>query len=268
MQVFIVDADNENNKIERDFSFSPEAPETAESEIGFNLLNPFVVGESSGEGESSESENLSAAFGYSLTLKQLKVSSSLPDGPLQLTEKSCTFYYDCGNVESFPIFLKIDKKTYDNIEQVNSDYVYEVSWKKFVKSSVKYTYQDFIYYAERKKKIDFDLTTFAKEVRTLDLTELANTENFFNAGSDLEIIGFENKNLSGGAFQVIPLGSSMFFDDKDEKNYTFSFLAEGKEEKFPLDFFINKSNIGNGITSPSGGEEEVETGGNEENDQT
>lgn len=250
MQVVITDKDSEVTSDPLTFSLDGEEKYV----VSFNLQNLFPG-------------NFNLVSGYSLTLGQLSVfdaSSSPEESPkLEIKSESCTFYYDCEGEQPFEISLEIDKATYEQIERINSNYKYEVSWKKFFKPSVKYIYQKdsencFIYYVERKKKVTFNSdeivkATFSKEKnQTLNLTTLGDKENFFDVrSSGFEPIGFKNENLEEGEgefLQIIPLGSQRIFNN--DKDYTFSLLVE-KEEEFPLDFFINNSNTSNGTTSSS-----------------
>jgi hypothetical protein len=249
MQVVITDKDSGVTSNALTFSLDGEEKNYV---INFNLQNLFPG-------------NFDLISGYSLTLGQLSVfssSSSPGETPkLEIKSEPYIFYYDCEGEQPFEISLEIDKAVYEQIEQINSSYKYEVSWKKFFKPSVKYTYQKdsenrFIYYVERKKKIVFNSdeivkATFAKEKnQTLNLITLGDKENFFDVGSSgFELIGLKNENFEEGEFlQIIPLGSQRIFNN--DKDYTFSLLVE-KEEEFPLDFFIKNSNTGNGTASSS-----------------
>lgn len=277
MKIIIVDADNSNRKKELNFFWTGSGGENAggegvieESKIEFNLLNPF---------SDSEIEIPSETiFGYTIALNQLQIEfSSLPgESPVQqLVEKSCTFNYgDHKGEENFPVYLKIKKDFYDQIERINSNYDYIVTWKKILKPTVKYAYkkdqENFIYYTEKREKILFDSTVteakFLKEAQILDLTNLDDEKNFFIPGSsDLEIIGFKNESfLDKQILQTIPLNSEMIFtDDNDTKKYAFSLVAE-EEKEFPLDFFIKNISVNNEEIPPSGeggGTEEGGTGG-------
>lgn len=264
MKVAITDADNKELQIKLNFSLLEEK---GKYQAKFNLLNPF---------SSENSSDSKTVFGYSLILNQLSIFSSPEDFNQQLIEKSCIFYYDCdGKGEEFPVILEIEKEFYDQINQIKSDYEYEVTWKKNPESpSIEYIYKEdkekFIYYTKREKKVKFDSTIvqkiFTKETQILDLTNLDNEENFFIPGlSNFEIIGFKNESFSNKeTLQIIPLNSEMIFiDDNDTKRYVFSLVIE-KKENFPLDFFIKNIDINNEGTPPSGGgsgTEEDGTGG-------
>lgn len=278
MKVVIVDADNSNIKKELNFLWTGfegedvgEGGVIEEGKIEFNLLNPFLDSETE-----TPSETI---FGYTITLNQLQIDTSFPpDEPpvKQLIEKSCTFNYEDHNKEeNFPIYLKIKKNFYDQIEEINNNYEYIVTWKKILKPTVKYTYkkdkENFIYYVEKKEKILFDSTitkaTFVKETQILNLTNLDDEKNFFiPESSNLEIIGFKNESfLDKQILQTIPLNSEMIFtDDNDTKKYVFSLVAE-EEKEFPLDFFIKNIDVANNENPPSGGggdgTEEGGTGG-------
>lgn len=261
MKVAITDADNKELQIKLNFSLLEEK---GRYQAKFNLLNPF---------SSENSSDSKTVFGYSLILNQLSIFSSPEDSNQQLIEKSCTFYYDCDEKgEEFPIILEIEKEFYDQIDQIKSDYEYEVTWKKNPESpSIEYIYKEdkekFIYYTKREKKVRFDSTIaqkiFTKETQILDLTNLDNEENFFIPGlSNFEIIGFKNESFSNKeTLQTIPLNSEMIFiDDNDTKRYVFSLVIE-KKESFPLDFFIKNIGINNEGTPPSGGGNGTEEGG-------
>lgn len=247
MKVIITDKDSGETSEELTFSLNEEEKYV----VNFNLQSLFP------------GNNFDLISGYSLTLEQLSVLSSSPEEPPTIKSEPCTFYYDCEGEQSFKFSLEIDKANFEQIETINSNYRYEVNWKKFFKPSVKYTYQEdsgnrFVYYVERKKKIVFNSdeiveVTFAKEKsQTLNLMTLGNKENFFDVrSSGFELIGLKNENFEEGKeefLQIIPLGSQRIVNN--DKDYTFSLLVE-KEEEFPLDFFINNSNIGNGTTSSS-----------------
>lgn len=272
MKVIIVDADNSNRKKELNFLWTGSEEENAgeegvieESKIEFNLLNPFSDSEIEVPSET--------VFGYTIVLNQLQIEfSSLPgeSSIQQLVEKSCTFNYgDHKEEENFPIYLKIKKDFYDQIEQINSNYDYIVTWKKILKPTVKYTYkknqENFIYYTEKREKILFDSTItkakFLKEAQTLNLINLDDEGNFFiPESSNLEIIGFKNESfLDKQILQTIPLNSEIIFiNDNDTERYVFSLVVE-EEKDFPLDFFIKNINANNEEIPPSGGE-----GGTEE----
>ena len=282
MKVVIVDADNSNIKKELNFLWTGfegedvgEGGVIEEGKIEFNLLNPFLDSETETPSEAeTPSETI---FGYTITLNQLQIETSFPPGEppnKQLVEKSCTFNYgDHNKEENFPIYLKIKKGFYDQIEEINNNYEYIVTWKKILKPTVEYIYkkdkENFIYYIEKKEKILFDSTiteaTFAKETQTLNLTNLDNEENFFVPGSNnLEIIGFKNESfLDKQILQTIPLNSEMIFtDDNDTKKYVFSLVAE-EEKEFPLDFFIKNIDANNEEIPPSGEGGGTEEGGTE-----
>ena len=283
MKVVIVDADNSNIKKELNFLWTGfegedvgEGGVIEEGKIEFNLLNPFSDSEIEIPSEAeTPSETI---FGYTITLNQLQLDISYPpDEPpnKQLVEKSCTFNYEDHNREkNFPIYLKIKKNFYDQIEEINNNYEYIVTWKKILKPTVEYIYkkdkENFIYYIEKKEKILFDSTIteakFLKEAQTLNLTNLDNEENFFVPGlSNLEIIGFKNESfLDKQILQTIPLNSEkIFIDDSDTNKYVFSLVAE-EEKEFPLDFFIKNISVNNEEIPPSGEEGGTEEGGTEE----
>lgn len=258
MEIVIVDADNPERTATLNFSLveeevegeepggeDPDGEEADGEEViksykaSFNLLDPFEEG--------PKPENSPKVFWYSLTLKQLSISSSPGDSSSSTIKEgeSCIFYYNC---EDKDISLKISESFYQEIEKIEQGREYQVLLKEFFKPWVKYTYQEeqdsFAYYTEGKKKIIFDsAATFAKEMQELDLETLGAEENFFKVESrDFDIVGFNNENLKEGELQIIPSGSSMFFDDN--KNYTFSLLVEKKED-FPLDFFIKNNSVDN-----------------------
>ncbi len=253
--------------------------EEVEGEIKFNLSDPSGFKEiieedpekNPEETPSIPEENPETIFGYSITLKEIPTN---PTSPLEESiNKSCTFYYDYKGGENFPIYLKINKKTHDQIDSIDSNYNYEIFWKKILDPSILYIYKkdqkNYLYYTEKKNKIAFDSTitgaTFTKESQILNLTNLDNEENFFVPElNNLEIIGFEKENsLNEKILQTIPLNSKMIFSNDTEK-YIFSLVAEEKE-KIPLDFFIKNIDITNGENPPSGGggdgTEEGGTGG-------
>lgn len=247
--------------------------EEIQGEIKFNLLDPsgfkeIIEGDPENPEESPEEtpsvpeENLKTIFGYSITLKQIPIN---PTSPLKESiNKPYTFYYDYKGGENFPIYLKINKKTHDQIDNIDSNYDYEVFWKKILDPSILYIYkkdrENYLYYTEKKNKIAFDSTitgaTFTKESQILNLTNLDNEENsFVPESSNLEIIGFKNESfLDKQILQTIPLNSEMIFvDDNDTKKYIFSLVAE-EEKEFPLDFFIKNISVNNEEIPPSGGD--------------
>ena len=115
--------------------------EEIQGEIKFNLSDPsgfkeIIEGDPENpEGSPEETpsipeENLETIFGYSITLKEIPTN---PTSPLEESiNKSCTFYYDYKGGENFPIYLKINKKTHDQIDSIDSNYNYEIFWKKIL----------------------------------------------------------------------------------------------------------------------------------------
>ena len=131
--------------------------------------------------------------------------------------------------------LKIKKDVYDVIDSDR----YEVVWKRFFKPSVRYIlYQDFIYCAERKKKIDFNsintVTFTNRKMQALNLTALDSEENLFKMKSNnLDLIGFEKESSSEESFQIIPLDSQRIFNDNENYIvYTFQALLETDYNKY------------------------------------